>query len=612
MFQARSSITSVQGELSAAFDGGDKDPAALDRIRGRLADAESSLGRARWLLRFFPGVVALRYVPGTADHVRAVNELAVVSDALVDVGGVAAQLLDGRPERSLSEIVSMQDGQISVPDFGRELAALLKMRSLLEVVQPNVENLVEQPSGFLASPTQTIVVAYERISSLVTKASSGLRLAPEILGLRGERTYFLALRNAAVASGDAGTTLEVGLLRVSDGRFELGEIVPKPSLDTDAFGDGPPYYYVPKPPSDTDVIDNEGPYWYLKNYRPQGAFVSLTRATLTADFSTAAPVMAEMAETIYGEKIDGVISVDAFVLEDLIGLTGPVELPDVTLTAQNTARYFILDSYRTEAEQGADVLEQIRQEAISTVLERVLSGSPDVRRLGEVLAKSAAGGHLALWMRDPTQQNDIVDLGLASAFAQSSGDYLRPSEINHGTAKIDGLIQREIIHEVQLNEDGSADLKTTIDVANTATDAEPEPVLLAEDAALYGWNRGDLPATIKIYVPAQSRLTASEPAGTPTNRAPEANVRAFWLDVVVPAGEIRRVSYTYEIDEFDTDWRNSNFEFVFQPQAVANPDNVTVTVKAPPGWQIDGENQISETFLAQELTSFEWPIKKPK
>ncbi|MEA3248839.1 MAG: DUF4012 domain-containing protein [Patescibacteria group bacterium] len=187
-------------------------------------------------------------------------------------------------------------------------------------------------------------------------------------------------------------------------------------------------------------------------------------ANWSPDFPTSAERLSWFYEKSGGPTVDGVIAVNASVLERLLAVLGPVEMEeyDVTLTAEN----FIEETQR-EVEIDFDKEEnkpkQILSDLAPILLDRVMDADrDDYMGLMTALYGSFTVKDVQMWFRDATMQNDAVDFGWAGEIKSTPGDYLQVVHTNIAGQKTDAVMAESVDHSTKILADGTAIVTLTI------------------------------------------------------------------------------------------------------------------------------------------------------
>jgi len=181
-------------------------------------------------------------------------------------------------------------------------------------------------------------------------------------------------------------------------------------------------------------------------------------ANWSPDFPTSAAKLAWFYEKSGGPTVDGVIAVNATVMQRLLAVLGPVEMPDygVTLTAEN----FIEETQR-EVEIDYDKEEnkpkQILSDMAPILLDRVMDADrDDYLGIMTALYEAFTVKDAQMWFRDAGMQNDVVGFGWAGETKSAQGDYLQIVHTNIAGQKTDAVMEESVSHSTKILPDGSA------------------------------------------------------------------------------------------------------------------------------------------------------------
>ena len=190
-------------------------------------------------------------------------------------------------------------------------------------------------------------------------------------------------------------------------------------------------------------------------------------------------------------------------------------------------------------------------------------------------------------MRDPELQAAVTDVGLAGDLSDTSHDYLAVFNQNTNISKSDFWQRRTVTSDVQLREDGSAEVELTISVFN---DSPPYGA-----NQIYGDPKGGSSRTrwngmtIGVFLPEgvaiSSATAAGKSLGTDTfdyYGRPYKLVR-----LVLPPGETREAVLTYDVPAAaDVRGDALTYRLDATPQGMVNPQSLTVNVQWPKGYDV--------------------------
>jgi len=292
------------------------------------------------------------------------------------------------------------------------------------------------------------VVAREQDSATVRLRDASLQ-ADALRGLlRGPRRILvLASNNAEMLSG-GGLVGSIAVAEVHDGAVKLGPF--SQSSDLILVKTGP----VPLTPTQNALWSTMG---FGYDYRG---------VTAPSDFRQVGPVAAAMAEKIGLGKVDGVVMLDVLGLQQLVGVTGPVQIDDISIDARNTADQLLYRNYLRFADQAGAVRAQraelqgrVGQEVFKALEER----PADLGRLYGTLRYTVKGRHLMGWSADPAEQ---LLWERAGAAGQLDTEGLQVSLVNRSANKLDYHLKPRVVVRSRGAPGGERRVRLEITTAN--------------------------------------------------------------------------------------------------------------------------------------------------
>ncbi len=415
--------------------------------------------------------------------------------------------------------------------------------------------------GSLRTAREEFDADAEKASERLLGAADGLRAARTFLGSDGPRTYFVAIENNAEIR-DQGMVLSYAVVHAEDGRLSF---VHNGSINELRLG-SPAAVAVPS--GTNEVFGSIAPtrLWQSVN--------------ATADFSWSGAAMTAMYKQATGQDADGIIAVDVPGLASLLKVVGPVSVPGLsdTITATNADRQLLHDLYQHPPDDAAanDREKQVTAGATRAIIDRITHTSFDGVALGQVLADAAAGGHLKLWSRFPTEEASFERSGLGGGPAVVDADRTFHVAVeSRAPTKLDYYIRPHVLQHVTLTSDGDAVVQTTINVDNTAPVGAPPSEQLGpgDDSTA---RPGDYIAWVLLWGPAASAQDAS---------VGESGLQLTQTVLYVPAGASRTAATVNTVIHDAVKDGKLDLRLVPQPRVAAM--DVTVTLSAP-GWQVTG------------------------
>lgn len=254
-------------------------------------------------------------------------------------------------------------------------------------------------------------------------AQRALLVAPDMLGERGPRRYFVAVQNNAEARATGGLIGAFALVRTDKGAITLERVGTNGELRQPAR----------QVPSDRKAA---------KLWKDLGSTGAWYAANFTPHFPDVATNISGLWQAQSGQRVDGVVAIDPIVMRELLRATGPVRLSDRTpITAENVMAFVGHDEYvrYPDLEERKDVLSNLA----GTLFRRVI----DVREplpMVQAFARVGQSGHFFAWSRHPAEQAQLVRGRVGGALPTTDVPYLSVLTQNFGGNKLDYFIRRHV------------------------------------------------------------------------------------------------------------------------------------------------------------------------
>ncbi len=177
------------------------------------------------------------------------------------------------------------------------------------------------------------------------------------------------------------------------------------------------------------------------------------------DFRDAAERVSWFYQQEAGEPVDGVIAVNATVLQDLLRLTGPIPLGDGSRELLSADTFFDTLTYKIEKEYFYDPANRLRNEPKSILrgliptLERALLRPSVLPKLGPLLGQELRQRQIQLFHTNPTIQAEIEQLSWGGVLPDSSDDFLLVNNASVGGQKSSLNVTQQVA--VSLTREGS-------------------------------------------------------------------------------------------------------------------------------------------------------------
>ncbi len=363
-----------------------------------------------------------------------------------------------------------------------------------------------------------------------------------ILGGKGEVRYLAAFQNNTELRPTGGFVGSIAELNVKNGVVEQMHIPGGGSYASEG--------------QLTENVAAPGPLQLLK------ARWEFQDANWFPDFPTSAKKMLWFHDHSGGPTMDGVIAINATFVEELLGILGPVDMPDYgrTITADN----FLLETEKIvelEYDRTQNTPKAFIGDLAPVLLDRLTSADyPTLLKVLDLLGKGLSQKDIQVYFADNALEASMDELGWSGAMKATSGDYLMVTDTNLGGGKTDGVIDQDVNVDVAIDEEGS--VIDTVTVKKTHRGMKNE--------LFRGLNNVDY---LRIYVPQGSQLLSS------SGFTPPADDLFKKSDVPLNTDEdLALIMKNYEKDSSGTDTWEENGKTVFGNWVQVSPgDTSTVT-----------------------------------
>ncbi|EKD76158.1 MAG: hypothetical protein ACD_43C00210G0001, partial [uncultured bacterium] len=213
------------------------------------------------------------------------------------------------------------------------------------------------------------------------------------------------------------------------------------------------------------------------------------------------PTSAQKVQWFYlksgGSAVDGVITLTPDVIEQMLEITGSIEMSEynTTVTADN-----FYNITQTQAERKYDDTRESKK-FIADLTPKLLNklftlDAHNYVPVLQVIYNSLAQKDILLYFNDVFLENELAERGWTGEVKQTSGDYLMVVDTNIGGGKTDAEITETIEHQADIQADGS--VLDTVTVTRTHTGASGD--------TFADLNNVDY---MRLYVPAGSELIST-------------------------------------------------------------------------------------------------------
>lgn len=292
-----------------------------------------------------------------------------------------------------------------------------------------------------------------------------------------------------------------------------------------------------------------------------------------SNFSPDFPTNAEKAQYFYRlaggyEKFDSVIAVNSLTFNNILALTGPIQIPgDPNVYTSQDGAYKLEDRVE-RVYLGEDVPAELKQnrklimKRIAAEIMRRVATISNVPKLAEFAQKELRNKDIMLYFKDPTLQSLVESVYWGGGIAKNwTGDYLMLLDANMGALKTDFYIKRSLDYTVDFTQEKpTATLVYTY--KNTATHGD--------------WRTSDYHTYLRAYVPKNSVFLERKMINVVTTK--EAFNKTYFdgfVDVEIGQSDVN-TTLKYELPSTITP---DNYRLLIQKQSGVGTLPVTVHLK---------------------------------
>jgi len=558
LLQARSSLRQAQDLLlqgAAAAKSLDVETAQSD-FRQASALARFANGRLDSPLAF--GARLLPVLRGNIQTAQALARAVLIVvpglDSSLKAGEIFAATAPGkRPLFAGGKLDLVPLAQVSAP---LETAAKAASAAYREA---------RRSGEFLLVPplrhARTKFIAQTRgLSRTLEGASKAVQLLPPMMGASGPRTYFLMIQNGTEQRGTGGFIGAFGILRADSGQLTLERFEANSAL--------PQGKQVPAPSAE-----------FADRYDRFQSRSSWSNINMTPDFPTASGLVSGLWQKGTGQRIDGVLAIDAPGLAELLRVAGPVPVAGLSepVTAENFVPLVLNQAYVQFPEKGerVDFLLPVGRE----VWTRLLAGGQSSRALAQAFGRAIATKHMKVW--SSAEAPALKALGVDGSLKSAVGsDYMMVVGQNAAGNKVDYYARRRIAYRIDIGFDGKTSAKAEIVLKNGAPASGLPNYILGPFADLKdppGLNR----TYLSFYLPSQAGQTGAtldgKSIGLESHSERGRAVVSKFLEI--PSGQSSRLQLNIQSELS----RAGEYRLLVQHQTGLYPDQMSLQVRIPAG-----------------------------
>lgn len=370
-------------------------------------------------------------------------------------------------------------------------------------------------------------------SVAVKDGKEALAVAPKALGIGGARNYLLLFQNDKEIRPTGGFMTAYATLTINNGQVNATTSDDIYRLDEKLLNVCLKKICPLTPPA--PIVK----YLPEVSGKPRSAW-SMRDSNISPDLPTSAVEFERMYQLLgEGLPFDGIIFIDSQVVEELIEVTGPIDIFGTTYSGEIDKRcncpnvIYELESYAEIAAKG----EKDRKAILGVLMQQILARSvgADVEKLPqlvETVARLANHKHVMFYMHDPVTQNSLSKLNWIGEIKSFNGDYLHINDSNFAGGKSNLYVEQKVTQEISVKREG-VKKRIIIEYKN------PQPF----GVWLNGINRD----YVRFYVPKGSKLISGKGADEQFNTIEDLDKTVFETFLTVRPQNSRKIEFEYEI-----------------------------------------------------------------
>ncbi len=432
---------------------------------------------------------ATRFVPFASkissgkNAIEAGKHFAAAGQSLNGVAMIAAELkspIDPANQASVSLLDTFELAEKNITDAKAELDTAQQ-----NVDKVSIDDLPQDKQNQFLSLKQKL----PEIRSALDLFLSNSHIFVDLLGGNGPRKYLFLFQNNSEMRATGGFIGSYGLLDIMNGHVQ------KFFIDGIFNPDGQLKDKIVPP----EPIQKISAAWSLhdSNWFP--------------DFPTSAQKAIQFYEKTGGPTADGVISFTPTLMQKLLEITGPIDMPEygVTLDAKNfieMTQYKVEVDYDKEDNQPKKILADLAP----LVLDKLLS-SKDLASVSKTVTAFMSGlqeKHILLYSQDSELEKIISQQGWSGEVLQTPKDYLSVINTNINGFKTDAVIDESINHQSDVQPDGSIINTMTVTRKHTGGNTQ------------YDWLNKVNADYMRVYVPQGAKLLSVSGQTRETDKPP--------------------------------------------------------------------------------------------
>ncbi|MFA5126472.1 MAG: DUF4012 domain-containing protein [Patescibacteria group bacterium] len=214
------------------------------------------------------------------------------------------------------------------------------------------------------------------------------------------------------------------------------------------------------------------------------------------DFPTSAKKITWFYNNSGGSSIDGVIAINASVLQELLRIYGPIYMPDYNITIDADNVFAVLqEQVEFKYDHEANTPKAIIADLVPQVLSQLLSRTDKQKETAALMAKLLTDKDIQIFASDQVLQKELSNFGWSGEILSTDKDYLNVVDTNIAGGKTNNDIYQTIEHRAEVQVNGEVIDTVKITRQNQGSPLNP----------LAGLDGGNV-SYLRVYVPQSAEL----------------------------------------------------------------------------------------------------------
>ena len=223
-------------------------------------------------------------------------------------------------------------------------------------------------------------------------------------------------------------------------------------------------------------------------------------ANIYADYATSSQKVAWFYQQESGKKVDGVIALDTTLFQELLKVTGPIDMPDYNLEISDEnflsdVQYQVeIGYYQDKSNWSENQPKKILSDMMPKFLSALTASVAVESAVGKEIIKGISEKHLLAFSENSTVEDLLDGIGMSGKIHDANGDYLYISESNLGVNKSSLNVVQTVDQNVEIDSNGKISEKLSI---------------VRKHSGSYEWPDGENKSLMRIFIPLSSQIDSS-------------------------------------------------------------------------------------------------------